>query len=76
MKINQVDATTDSEWNSLVAAKPKEYNKETTQQFLAEASLLTRKWKDKVEIFQGVKHKAFELVPELGPSFEEAKEEK
>jgi hypothetical protein len=57
-------------------AKPKEYNKETTQQFLAEASLLARKWQDKVESFQGVKHRALELVPELGPSFEEVKEEK
>jgi hypothetical protein len=76
MQMHQVDATTDSEWNSLVAAKPKEYNKETTQQFLAEASLLARKWQDKVESFQGVKHRALELVPELGPSFEEVKEEK
>jgi hypothetical protein len=41
MQMHQVDATKDSEWNSLVASKPKEYNKETTQQFLAEASLLT-----------------------------------
>jgi hypothetical protein len=76
MQMHQVDATTDSEWNSLVAAKPKEYNKETTQQFLAEASLLTQKWQDKVESFHGVKHRALELVPELGPSFEEVKEEK
>jgi hypothetical protein len=60
----------------LVAAKPKEYNKEMTQQFLAEASLLTQKWQDKVGSFQGVKHRALELVPELGPSFEEVKEEK
>jgi len=29
-QIHQVDATTDSEWNSLVAAKPKEYSKEMT----------------------------------------------
>jgi hypothetical protein len=76
MKMHQIDATADSEWNSLVAAKPKEYNKDTTQQFLAEASLLTQKWQDKVEIFHGVKHRALELVPELGPSFEEVKEEK
>jgi hypothetical protein len=34
------------------------------------------KWQDKVESFQGVKHQALELVPELGPSFEEVKEEK
>jgi hypothetical protein len=60
----------------LVAAKPKQYRKETTQQFLEEASLLTQKWQDKVEIFQGVKHQALDLVPELGPLFEEEKEEK
>jgi len=46
-----------------------------TQQFLAEASLLTCKWQDKVEIFHGVKHSALELIPELSPSFEEVKEE-
>jgi hypothetical protein len=56
-------------------AKTKEYNKERTQQFLAEASLLAQKWKDKVGRFQGVNHKALELVPELVPSFEEVKEE-
>jgi hypothetical protein len=75
MQMNQVDATIYSEWNSLVVAKPKEYNKDTTQQFLAEATLLARKCQDKVGIFQ-VKNKALELVPELGPSFEEVKEEK
>jgi hypothetical protein len=41
MKMHQFDATSDFEWNFLVVANPKEYNKETTQQFLAEASLLT-----------------------------------
>jgi hypothetical protein len=60
----------------LVASNTKADKKETTQQFVAEASLLTRKWQDKVGNFQGVKQKALELVPELGPSFEEVKEEK
>jgi hypothetical protein len=72
--MHQVDAI-DSEWNSLVASRPKECNKEMTQQFLAEASLLTRKWKDKVQRFHRVKHRALALVPKLGPSFEEVKEE-
>ena len=76
MKMHQVDATTDFEWNLLVASKTKECSKEATQQFVVEASLLAQKWQDKVEIFQGVKHRALELVPELGPSFEEVKEEK
>ena len=74
--MHQVDTTTDFEWNSLFAAKPKEYIKETTQQFLAEASFLAQKWQDKVESFQGVKHRELELVPELGPSFKDLKEEK
>ena len=74
--MHQVDAIVDSDCNSLVATKIKQYGKETTQQFLAKASLLTQKWKDKVKIFQGVKHRSLELVPELGPSFEEEKEEK
>jgi hypothetical protein len=76
MQMHQVDATTDSEWNSLVASKPKGCITEATQQFVAEASLLARKWQDKVGSFQGVRKQALELVPELGPSFEEAKEEK
>ena len=60
----------------MLVVKPKEYSKETTQQFLAEASLLTQKWQDKFESFHEVKHRALELVPELGPSFEYLKEEK
>jgi hypothetical protein len=76
MQMHQVDATTDSEWNSLVASKPKECITDATQQFIVEASLLARKWQDKVGSFQEVKKQALELVPELGPSFEEAEEEK
>jgi len=38
--MHQVNSTTNSEWNLLVADNPREYNKEMTQQFLAEASLL------------------------------------
>jgi hypothetical protein len=76
MKMNQVDATSDSEWNFLVVSNTKVDSEETTQEFVAEASLLTRKWQDKVGKFQVVKQKALELVLELGPSFEEVKEEK
>jgi hypothetical protein len=47
-----------------------------TQQFMEEASLLARKWQDKVGRFQELRKRALELVPELSPSFEEAKEEK
>jgi hypothetical protein len=76
MQMHQVDATTDFEWNSLVASKPKGCIIYATQQFIVEASLLVRKSQDKFGIFQEVKKKALDLVPELGPSFEEAKEEK
>jgi hypothetical protein len=64
-----------SEWNSLVASKPEEFTTGATQQFVVEASVLARKWQDKVENFQEVRKKSLELVPELGPSFEGAKEE-
>jgi hypothetical protein len=74
--MHQVDATTHSEWNLLVMSKPKGCGKEATQEFVVEASLLTRKWQDKVGNFQGVKERSLESVLELGPSFEEAKEEK
>jgi hypothetical protein len=57
-------------------SNPKGCSTEATQQFVAEASLLARKWQDKVGNFQGVRERALELVPESGPSFEEAKEEK
>jgi hypothetical protein len=76
MKMHQVDATIDSEWNSLVASKPKGCITDATQQFVAEASLLARKWQDKIGSFQEVRKWALELVPELGPSFEEAEKEK
>jgi hypothetical protein len=75
LQMHQVDATTDSEWNSLVASKPKGCITDTTQQFMAEASLLARKWQDKDDNFQGIRKRALELVPELGPSFEEVEEE-
>jgi hypothetical protein len=47
-----------------------------TQQFVIEASLLARKWQDKVGSFQEVNKWTLELVPELGPSFEKVEEEK
>ena len=75
MQIHQVDATMDSEWKSMVASKPKDCITSATQQFVVEASLLARKWQDKVGSFQEVKKRVLELVPELGPSFEEAEKE-
>jgi hypothetical protein len=76
MQMHQVDATIYSKWNSLAASKPKGCITDVTQQFVVEASLLARKWQDKVGSFQEVRKWALELVPELGPSFEEPKEEK
>jgi hypothetical protein len=76
MKMHQFDATIDSEWNSLVASNPKGCITDATQQFIVEASVLTRKWQDKVGSFQEVKKWALELVLELGPSFEEVEREK
>ena len=74
--MHQVDAIHDLEWNSLVASKPKECITDTTHQFVTKASLLSRKWQDKVENFQDVsKIRALKLVPKLGPLFEEDKEE-
>jgi hypothetical protein len=71
--MHQFDSTTDSEWNSLVTSKPKGCVIEVNQLFVAEASLLSRKWQDKVGSFQEVRKWALELVPELGPLFEEEK---
>jgi hypothetical protein len=42
---------------------------------MAEASLLSRKWQDKVVNFQGVRKRDLELVPELFSSFEEVEKE-
>jgi hypothetical protein len=52
MQIHQVDATIDSEWNSLVTSKPQGCMKKATQQFIAEASLVARKCHDKVGRFK------------------------
>jgi hypothetical protein len=76
MQMHQIDATRNSEWNSLVASKPKECITDTTQEFFVKASLLAKKWQDKIVSFSKVNKWALELVPELGPSFEEAKKEK
>jgi hypothetical protein len=37
---------------SLIASNPKEFSTSAMQQFVAEASLLARKWQDKIEHFQ------------------------
>jgi hypothetical protein len=76
MQMHQVDATLDSEWNSLVASKPKGCIIDVTHQFVVEASLLSRKWQEKIVGFQEVKKRALDLVQELGPSFEEVENEK
>jgi hypothetical protein len=76
MQMHQVDATADSKWNSLVSSKPKGCITYETQQFVAETSLLSRKWKDKIWSFQEVRKRALELVQDLGPSFEEEEKEK
>jgi hypothetical protein len=34
------------------------------------ASILARKWKDKVEKYDSFRQQALQIVPELGPSFE------
>jgi hypothetical protein len=73
--MHQVETLADAEWNSLIASKLKEFNLNATQQFIAEASLLARKWQDKLEQFQEIREKSLELVLELGPSFEGSKEE-
>jgi hypothetical protein len=74
--MHQVYATSEFEWNSLVTSKPKGCIIDVTQQFVAKASLLARKWQDKIGGFQEVRKWPLELVPELGPSFEEEKKEK
>jgi hypothetical protein len=76
MQMHQVDAKIDSQWNSLVTSNPIGCIIYVTQQFLAEASLLARKWHDKFGSFQEFRKRALELVPELGPLFEEAEKEK
>jgi hypothetical protein len=75
MQMYQVDATIDSGWNYLVASKPKGCIIDATQQFIAKASLLSRKWQDKIVSFQEVRRRSLALVPELGPLFEEAEKE-
>jgi hypothetical protein len=55
MQMHQVDATTYSKWNSLVASKPKGCITYVTQQFVFEASVLARKWQDKIGSFQEVR---------------------
>jgi len=42
---------------------------------MAKALLLARKWQNKADNFQDIRKRALDLVPELGLSFEEVKEE-
>jgi hypothetical protein len=63
MQIHQVNATTDSTCNSVVTSKPKGCIIEVTQWFITKASILSKKWQDKVGRFQGVRKRALDLVP-------------
>jgi hypothetical protein len=76
MRMHQVDSIANFEWNSLVASKPKGCITDVTRQFVAKTSLLARKWQDKIVGFQEIRKQALELVPKLGPSFEEVEKEK
>jgi len=76
LNMHQGETLADVECNVLFSSKLKEFHLNATWQFVAEASFLYRKWKDKLEQFQEVKEKYLELVPELGPSFEGDKVEK
>jgi hypothetical protein len=76
MQMHQVDATVDSKWNSMVASNPKGCITYVNQQFEVEASLLSRKWQDKIGGLEEVRKRALELAPKLGPSFEEEEKEK
>jgi hypothetical protein len=67
--MHKFDATMYSKWNPLVISNPKGCSTEATQQFFAEASILAKNWQDKVGNFEGVRERALDLVPELGPSF-------
>jgi hypothetical protein len=54
--MHQVDTIADFKWNLLVAAKPKEYNKEMTQQFLEDVRK-TGPRSNKIKQMQKQKHR-------------------
>jgi single-stranded DNA-binding protein len=74
--MHQFYSIVDSKWNSLIVSKPKECITNATQQFIVEASLLSRKWQDKVDNFQEFRKRSLKIVPMLGLSFEKEKSQK
>jgi hypothetical protein len=54
VQIQQLDYVVDSKWKTLMATKPIEPDVAMTQEFVIGASILVRKWKDKVEQYDNL----------------------
>jgi hypothetical protein len=54
----------------MLATKPEVPDANTAQVFVVDASILVRKWKDRVKQYDIFREKALQIVPELGPPFE------
>jgi hypothetical protein len=65
-----LDSLAETEWNALLATKPKVPDINIIQEFVAGASILVRKWQDRVAHYDSFCEQSLSIVPELGPSFE------
>jgi hypothetical protein len=68
--LQQLDALVDTKWNALLATEPEVLDVNAAQEFVVGASILARKWKDRVDQCDIFRQQALQIVPELGPLFE------
>jgi hypothetical protein len=67
--MQQLHSIADTKWNTLLATKMEALDVTVTQEFVAGASILVRKWQDYSSIMTNFKHAGSHIVPELGPPF-------
>jgi hypothetical protein len=65
-----LDSLVDTKWNALLATKLEVPDVNVAKEFVVGASILERKWQDRVAHYDSFHEQALSIVPELGPSFE------
>jgi len=70
VQLEHLDSSIDIEWNSLLATKPEETNVVAGQELVASASILIRKWKERVDQYNQFAQQKMQVIYELGPLFE------
>jgi nitrogen fixation protein len=67
--MQQLDAIANTEWTTLLETKLEEPIVTVTQEFFVGASILARKWQDRIKHYNSFHQHTLTIVLELGPFF-------